>query len=95
MTNLFLGQRTILGIVPREVKDIILRKVRLNPCEVRMKRTSENSETQKNSNFLFGWRGPLVMIFDRVGGGGRRRVAGDKGSRWGSVRGQIRWVGGS
>ena len=32
-----------------------------------MKQTSENLETQKNSNFLFGWRGPLVMIFDGVG----------------------------
>ena len=31
-----------------------------------------NSETRKNSNFLLGWKGPLVMIFDRVevGGGG-------------------------
>ena len=36
-----------------------------------------------------------MMIFDRVGGGGRRRVAGGSGSRWGAVRGQIRWVGGS
>ena len=70
---------TILGIFPREVKDIILHEVRLNPCEVRLKRTSENSETRKNSNFLFGWRGPLVMIFDRVGGGGRRREAGGRG----------------
>ena len=82
----------ILGIFPREVKDIILHEVRLNPREVR---TSENSETWKNSNFLFGWRGPLVVIFDRVGGGGRRRVVGGRGSRWVAVRGQIRWVGGS
>ena len=36
-----------------------------------------------------------MMIFDRVGGGRRRRVAGGRGSRWGTVRGQIRWVGGS
>ena len=47
----------------------------------------------ENSNFLFGWRGPLVMIFDRVGSEGRKRVAGGRGSRWGTVRGQIRWVG--
>ena len=51
-----------MGIFPREVKDIILH-------EVRLKRTLENSETQKNSNFLFGWRGPLVLIFERVEGG--------------------------
>ena len=38
---------------PREVKDIILREVRLNPREVKLKRTLENSETRKNSNFLF------------------------------------------
>ena len=76
-----------MGIFPHEVKDIILREVRLNPCEVRLKQTSENSETQKNSNFLFGWRGPLVMIFDRVGGGDRRRVAGGRGSRWGGSKG--------
>ena len=36
-----------------------------------------------------------MMIFDRVGGGGRRRVAGGRGSRWEAVRSQIRWVGGS
>ena len=84
-----------MGIFPREVKDIILREVRLNPCEVRLKRTLENSETQKKKNFFFEWRGPLVMIFDRVGGGGRSRMAGGRGSRWGVVRGQIRWVGGS
>ena len=58
-----------MGIFPREVKDIILREVRLNPSKVRLKRTSENSETWKNSNFLFGWSGPIEMIFDRVGGG--------------------------
>ena len=55
-----------MGIFPHEVKDIILREVRLNPSEVRLKRTLE---TRKNSNFLFGWRGPLVMIFDKVGVG--------------------------
>ena len=36
-----------------------------------------------------------MMIFDRVGGGGRRNMAGGRGCRWGAVRGQIRWVGGS
>ena len=36
---------------------------------MRLKQTSENLEAQKNSNFFFGWRGPLVMIFDRVGMG--------------------------
>ena len=58
---------TFLGIFPHEVKDIILYEVRLNPHEVRLKQTSENSETRKNSNFLFGWSGPLVMIFGGVG----------------------------
>ena len=51
------------------VKDIILLEVRLNPREVRLKQTSENSETWKNSNFLSGWRGPLVMIFGGTGVG--------------------------
>ena len=57
-------------------KDIIFAwrgacEVRLNPGEVRLKCTLKNSETQKNSNFLFGWRGPLVMIFGGVGGWGQ------------------------
>ena len=30
----------------------------------------ENLETQKNLNFLFGWRVPLVMIFGGLGAGG-------------------------
>ena len=30
---------------------------------------NEHLKTQKNQNFLFMWRGPLVMIFDRVGVG--------------------------
>ena len=34
-----------------------------------------NSE---NSNFLFGWRGPLEMIFDGVVAGGP-----DEGGGWG------------
>ena len=55
------------GNFPREMKDIIFLwgggggrgacEVRLNLCKVRLKQTSENLETQKNSNFLFGWRG--------------------------------------
>ena len=44
--------------------------MRLNPRKVRLKQTSENLETWKKSNFLFGWRGPLVMIFGEVGAGG-------------------------
>ena len=44
--------------------------MRLNPSKVRLKRTSENLETWKNSNFLLGSRGPLVMIFGGVGVGG-------------------------
>ena len=36
-----------------------------------------------------------MMIFDRVGGGGRRRVAGVGVPYGGAVRGQIMWVGGS
>ena len=67
---------TFLRIFPCMVKDIILRKVRLNPHEVRLKRTLENSETQKNSNFLSGWRGPLVMIFGGVGSGAGGLVGG-------------------
>ena len=51
------------------MKDIILHELKLNPCEVRLKQTSENLETWKNSNFLSGWRGPLVMIFGGVGVG--------------------------
>ena len=66
------------------MKDIILREVRLNPCEVRLKRTSENSETWKNSNFLFGWRGPLVIICrgwgQEEGGRGQRfQMGGSEG----------------
>ena len=49
--------------------------MRLNPCEIRLKQTWGNSEKLK---FLFGWRGPLVMIFGGVGGGVRR-------ARWGGV----------
>ena len=44
--------------------------MRLNTCEVRLKRTLENLENQKNLNFLFGWKGPLVMILGGVGAGG-------------------------
>ena len=33
-----------------------------------------------------------MIIFDRVGGGGRRR---GQGLQMGAVRGQIRWIGGS
>ena len=63
---------TILGIFPRKVKNIIFawrgaREVRLKPCEVRVKQTSENSETQKNSNFFFGWRELWWVV---VGAGG-------------------------
>ena len=43
--------------------------MRLNPHKVSLKQTSENLKTQKNSNFPFGWRGPLVMIFGGVGVG--------------------------
>ena len=51
-----------------------------------------NSEKLK---FPFWVEGPLVIILERVGGGGRRLVVGGRGSRWGAVRDQIRWVGGS
>ena len=81
-----------LGIFPCVVKDIILCEVRLNPGKVRLKRTSENSknsETQKNSNFLCGWRGPLVMMLGGVGAGGV--VSGpDGGGVSGSRRGNGR-----
>ena len=38
----------------------------MNSHDLRLKQTSK---TQKNSNFLSGWRGPLVMIFGGVGVG--------------------------
>ena len=63
---------TILGIFSCKVKDIILCEVSLNPHEVRLKQTSENSETQKNSNFLFGWRG----VGGGAGGGWQAQGAG-------------------
>ena len=55
--------------------------MRLNPHEVRLKRRSENLEAQKNSNFLFGWRGSLVMIFGGVGAGGPDGDGGSGGRR--------------
>ena len=33
-------------------------------------------QTQKNPNFLYRWRGPLVMIFNRVG------LGAEGGARW-------------
>ena len=42
-----------MGIFPREVKDIILREVRLNPHKVRLKQTSENLENSEKSKFPF------------------------------------------
>ena len=63
---------TILGIFPCEVKDNIFMQDE--------KQTLENLETWKNSNFLFGWRGPLVMIFGGVGAGGPD-LGGGSGSR--------------
>ena len=41
----------------------------------------ENLENRKNSNFLFGWREPLVMIFGRVGAGGPDWGGGSGGRR--------------
>ena len=43
--------------------------------------------TWKNSNFFFGWRGPLVMIFGGVGAGGvgrepDGRAVGARRARW-------------
>ena len=55
--------------------------MRLNPHKVRLKQTLENLETLKNSNFLFGWRGPLVMIFGGVGAGGSDWGGGSGGRR--------------
>ena len=69
--------------------------MRLNPCKVRLKQTSENLEKLK---FPFGWRGPLVMIFGGVWAGGpdwgrgsgvrsakwqgRKEMAGGRRARW-------------
>ena len=53
--------------------------------------------TQKNSNFFFGWRGPLVMIFRGVGAGGPDGVGQGcwQGARWGRVvrARRARWQG--
>ena len=51
-------------------------------------------QTQKNLNFLYRWRGPLVMIFDRVGlGKGHGDGVPDRGwgtrHRWGSRHGMM------
>ena len=84
-----------LVIFPCMVKDIILRELRLNPHEVRLKETLKNLETRKNSNFLSGWRGPLVMIFGGVGVGqvGQLgvRLVGAGGAMAGSQMGQGQW----
>ena len=45
---------TILGIFPREVKDIILHEVRLNPRVVRLKQTLEGGKLGKTQNFYLG-----------------------------------------
>ena len=82
---------------PHVVKDIILHEVRLNPRKMRLKQTSENLETWKNSNFLCGWRGPLVMIFGGWGVGvghvGQLGVGlvGAIGAMAGSQIGQGQW----
>ena len=70
---------------------------------MRLKQTSEKSETQKNLNFLFGYRGPLVMIFDWMGvetggldlDGGMRGMAGSQmGVGVVGQEGQMAWEGG-
>ena len=48
---------------------------------MRLKQTSENLETRKNSNFLFGWMGPLLMILGGMGAGGPDQGRGSGGRR--------------
>ena len=45
--------------------------------------------TRKNSNFFFGWRGPLVMIFGGVGQEGHVGwgQGGWQGAKWGQGSG--------
>ena len=52
--------RDFLGIFPRQVKDIILHKVRLNPCKVRLKQTLENMENLKMPFWVEGTFGDYI-----------------------------------
>ena len=56
-----------MGIFPREVKDTILREVRLHPHETRLKRTSEkweNSEKSEKPKFPFQVEGTFGGVPD-------------------------------
>ena len=53
-----------------------------------MKQTSENLEKPK---FPFEVRGPLVMIFDRVGVGAGGGMTGGRSLRWGGSLGPDGW----
>ena len=59
-----------MGIFPREVKDIIFTRDEIEPTQGEIETNIGKLGNSKNSNFLFGWRGPLVMIFGGVGAGG-------------------------
>ena len=57
--------------LPQYTQNMISCEMRFNPCEVRLNQTSENFETQKtwkkktNLKLQFGWRRPLVVIFNQ------------------------------
>ena len=52
-------------------------KIEPTPGEIEM--NIEKLRKSEKPNFLFGWRGPLVMIFDRVGWG---QEEGDRGQEF-------------
>ena len=59
--------RDFWGIFPCEVKDIIFTGDEIEPTRGEIEKKIGKLG---NSNFLFGWKGPLVMIFGGVGAGG-------------------------
>ena len=66
---------TFLGIFPCEMKYIIFTwrgacDDEIEPMQGEIEMNIGKLRTRKNSNFFFGWRGPLVMIFGGVGAGG-------------------------
>ena len=63
----------------------------IEPMQREIEMSIRKLRAWKNSNFFFGWRGPLVMIFGGVGAGGWQ------GARWqgsGVQKGQMAGKGG-
>ena len=52
------------------MKDIIFTQDKIEPTQGEIEMNIRKLGNTKNSNFLFGWRGPLVIIFGGVGAGG-------------------------